>query len=237
MAILLNTTGITYHLEELIKNTNDKLILISPYLQLHHRIKDNIGNLNLQKKDIRIIYRESKMQTEEINWLGKQLGVRTSICSNLHAKCYINESQAIVTSMNLYAYSQENNEEMGIFVKKDDDLELYQEIFAEAQRLLEISEEVRVSVQKVVPIKKKDSASIKENKVTKYFTTKELSKNLEISSRKVNEWLVDNRLMYKKEDDWMLTPKGTEIGGKSKNGQYGAFIIWPEDIVELIKEK
>tara|TARA_Y100001970_G_scaffold267425_1_gene357450 strand:+ start:598 stop:726 length:129 start_codon:yes stop_codon:yes gene_type:complete len=32
MAKFLNTTGVSYHLDELIKNTKDKLILISPYL-------------------------------------------------------------------------------------------------------------------------------------------------------------------------------------------------------------
>jgi phosphatidylserine/phosphatidylglycerophosphate/cardiolipin synthase-like enzyme len=237
MAKLLNTTGITYHLEELIKKTNDKLILISPYLQLHHRIKDNIGNLNLLKKDIRIVYRESKLKLEESNWLESQIGVRTSICPNLHAKCYINESQAIVTSMNLYAYSQENNEEMGVLVIKEEDPELYQEISQEAQRLLTISEEVRVSVKKVTPIVKQETKNIQsKSKVIKYLSTKELSHEIGTSSRKVNSWLVDNRLMYKKEEDWVVTPKGKEIGGKSKQGQYGAFIVWPEEITKLIKE-
>lgn len=236
MAKLLNTTGITYHLEELIKGTRDRLILISPYLQLHHRIKDNLGNLNLLKKDIRIIYRESKLKSEESNWIESQVGIRTSICSNLHAKCYINESQAIVTSMNLYAYSQENNEEMGVFVLKEEDPDLYQQIYEEAQRLLTISEEVRVTVKKIPPIVKKETITKQaSNAPVKYLTTKELSKELGISSRNVNAWFVDNRLMYKKEDDWIITPKGTEVGGKSKQGQYGAFIIWPEEIIEAIK--
>jgi len=153
----------------------------------------------------------------------------------LHAKCYINESQAIVTSMNLYAYSQENNEEMGILVFKEDDPDLYQEIYAEAQRLLTISEEVRVTVKKVSPIIKKETVIKSTPKApTKYLTTKELSQETGISSRKVNAWLVDNRLMYKKDEDWIVTPKGKEIGGKSKQGQYGAFVIWPEEITELI---
>jgi len=35
MAKFLNTTGVSYHLEELIKGTKDRLILISPYLQFN----------------------------------------------------------------------------------------------------------------------------------------------------------------------------------------------------------
>ena len=99
MTKFLNTTGVSYHLEELIKNTKDRLILISPYLQLHKRIKDHLENLNIQKRDIRIIYRENKLQVAESNWLETQIGIRTSLCNSLHAKCYLNENEAIVTSM------------------------------------------------------------------------------------------------------------------------------------------
>ncbi len=149
MAKFLNTTGVSYHLEELIKGTKDKLILISPYLQFTERIKEHLSNLNIQKRDIRIVYRENKLQLEENNWLESQIGIRTSLCKNLHAKCYINENEAIITSMNLYEFSQQNNNEMGIYISKEHDAELYKATMEEVQRLLTISEEIRVSIKKV----------------------------------------------------------------------------------------
>lgn len=149
MAKFLNTTGVSYHLEELIKGTKDRLILISPYLQFTDRIKEHLSNLNIQKRDIRIVYRENKLQLEENNWLESQIGIRTSLCKNLHAKCYINENEAIITSMNLYEFSQQNNNEMGIYITKAQDTELYNATLEEVQRLLTISEEIRVSVKKV----------------------------------------------------------------------------------------
>jgi len=238
MAKFLNTTGVSYHLEELIKNTGDRLILISPYLQFHNRIKDHIHNLNIQKKDIRIVYRENKLQVEESNWLEEQIGVRTSILSSLHAKCYLNEKEAIVTSMNLYSFSQQNNDEMGILVKKSENPELYAEILNEAMRILTVSEEIRVSVKKV--LKKPDfnkKTEIKTNSNGKKYTTKEISKETGVSSRKVNSFLTDNKLMYKKDDDWNLTKKGKEFGGTEKTGQYGKFVIWTQEIVDLVSEK
>jgi len=125
------------------------LILISPYLQFNERIKEYINNLNIQKRDIRIVYRENKLQLEENNWLESQIGVRTSVNKNLHAKCYLNESEAIITSMNLYEFSQANNNEMGIYISKAEDPALYEATFEEAKRLLTISEEIRVTVKKV----------------------------------------------------------------------------------------
>ena len=175
MAKFLNTTGVSYHLEELIKGTKDRLILISPYLQFTDRIKEHLSNLNIQKRDIRIVYRENKLQLEENNWLEGQIGIRTSICKNLHAKCYMNENEAIITSMNLYEFSQQNNNEMGIYISKLQDPDLYNSAFEEVQRLLTISEEIRVTVKKV----NVDSLSTLEKKIleSKSLNTKNIDKS------------------------------------------------------------
>ena len=69
MAKFLNTSGTTYHLEELIKNASDRLIIISPYLKLNERIKELLEDKNRLKIDIRIVYGKNDLQPEEINWL------------------------------------------------------------------------------------------------------------------------------------------------------------------------
>ena len=81
-------------------------------------------------------------------------GITFSFRKNLHAKCYLNEKQALLTSMNLHKYSQEHNDEMGILVSKKDDPELYDAIYQEAGRLRNAgSESSTVSTNK--PILKK----------------------------------------------------------------------------------
>ncbi|MBT4202714.1 MAG: hypothetical protein HOE15_06305 [Flavobacteriales bacterium] len=243
MAIFLRTTGISFRLDELIRNTQDRLILISPYLQFNKKVRDNLESLCIQKRDVRIIYRENKLQVQESNWLYSQVGIRTSICSSLHAKCYINENEAIVTSMNLYSFSQQNNDEMGIYVTKQDDPKLYEDISTEVQRLLTLSKEIRVSFEEVdkkavQKSEKKISEIIKakSNSKSKLLTTKELSAKTGLSSRKVNSWFTDNKLMYKKDDNWITTKKGKELGGLEKTGQYGKFVIWPEDLAKHLTE-
>ncbi len=52
MAKFLNSSGTTYHLEELIKNASDRLIIISPYLKLNERIKELLEDRNRLKIDI-----------------------------------------------------------------------------------------------------------------------------------------------------------------------------------------
>ncbi len=150
MAKFLDTTGVSYHLQQLINQSQDTLILISPYLKINERLRQSLDDKDRMKIDIRVVYGKNELQPDQINWLKSLRSVRTSFCENLHAKCYLNEGEAIVTSMNLYEFSQVNNQEMGIYVTKADDPQLYEEIYNEARRLIRISDEVRLSVEKII---------------------------------------------------------------------------------------
>ncbi|TOO53537.1 DNA repair protein, partial [Vibrio parahaemolyticus] len=66
------------------------------------------------------------------------------------------------TSLNLYEFSQVNNNEMGIFIDRDEDPNVYKDSYEEAQRIIRISDEVRISLEKVTssandPSKNEDS--------------------------------------------------------------------------------
>ncbi len=150
MTKFLDTTGISYHLEQIVKKSSERLILISPFLKINNRIKELLEDKDRLKIDIRVIYGKNELQPQENNWLISMNSIRTSFCENLHAKCYMNENEALITSMNLYEFSQANNNEMGIFVTKEDDEELFNDIYTEAKRLIRISEELKVTVEKVV---------------------------------------------------------------------------------------
>lgn len=73
----------------------------------------------------------------------------------------------------------------------------------------------------------------------KKISTTALSKNLDISSRELFSEMTNQKLIYRKDDQWHLTKKGKEYGGEmifSKN--YGEFIVWPENFDPFnLKEK
>ena len=113
------------------------------------RMKDLLEDKDRFKIDVRVIYGKNELHPEENIWLESLASVRTSFCENLHAKCYLNEKEALLTSMNLYEYSQVHNEEMGLLVSREEEPELYDEIYQESRRILRISEEIRVTVARV----------------------------------------------------------------------------------------
>ena len=148
MVEFLTTAGVNYHLEELIKQSNERLVLISPYLRLSTRIRDLLEDKNRMKIDIRVVYGKSELRPDENKWLESMTWIRTSYCANLHAKCYMSERAALITSMNLYEFSQQNNLEMGVLVDRTQSEDLYRQIYDEAMRIVRLSDEIRVEVPK-----------------------------------------------------------------------------------------
>lgn len=235
MPKFLNTSATTYYLEELIKNSRERLWLISPYLKLNERIKELLEDKDRLKIDVRLVYGKSELQPAEVNWLKKLHYIRTSYCHNLHAKCYISESACIITSLNLYEFSQVNNNEMGVYIERDDGT-LYQDAYAEAQRIIRISDEVKISLDVVEKNEKaeaeaEESGDEKSDKKYSGLTTAQLAEKHSISTHACNQKLCDLGLQEQKDKNlYYLTDKGKEAGGVLRKGKFGWFIVWPEDL-------
>ncbi|UYZ67593.1 phospholipase D family protein [Moraxella bovis] len=233
MAKFLNTSGTTYHLEELIKKATDRLVLISPYLQFNERIKELLEDKNRLKIDIRIVYGKSELSPQEINWLKDLTFVRTSFCKNLHAKCYLNEHECIITSLNLYEFSQVNNNEMGVLINKNDDGQLYADTYDEVQRIIRISEEVRLSADTEKSTTYQEKPKTESHSKPKNYdkiTTAKLAEKFGIDSNELTKLLAENGYIELKGKNTFLTDKGREVGGEVKKGQYGYFIVWSVDL-------
>ena len=231
MAKFLNTSATNYYLEELIKNASERLILISPFLKLNDRIRELLEDKDRLKIDIRIVYGKSELQPDEINWLKGLSFVRTSFCKNLHAKCYMNESSCIITSLNLYEFSQVNNNEMGIFIDRDEDLEIYKDSYEEAQRIIRISDEVRISLEKVSsdsaePVTNDESNAIDEE--TK-VTSSKLAKKHKLKTDDFLQACVIKGYLSLEDGKHTLTESGKEQGAEFKySKRFGPYFIWPE---------
>ena len=116
--MFLTTAGVSYKLEEIFKTAEDQLVLISPYLRFNPRIKELLEDKNRLKLDIRVVYSKTDLADGETQWLKGLKYVKLGFCEHLHAKCYLNEKETLLTSMKLYEVSQGNNHEMGIAVNQ-----------------------------------------------------------------------------------------------------------------------
>lgn len=240
MAKFLNTRKAVSEIEDLIRNAEARLILISPYLKLSKDFKELLTYRNSKDKITTVIFGKQELNPHEMKFLQGLRFVILKYNQDLHAKCYLNDDKMIITSLNLYEFSMNNNKEMGVLVDLNDesDKELFEDAYKEIDFIDETSERFEfTSIPEVTKTEKKETETqpkIAHSSNSKLLTTKELSQLTGLSSRKVNSWLTDNKLMYKKEDDWTTTKRGKEVGGIEKSGQYGQFVIWPEEIGKQI---
>lgn len=115
---ILETTAQSYEIEKIIDESEDYTIIVSPYLKIHSRLKSKIADCYSRNNYNLILYREDDLTKAEKMWIHQQNVILLPI-KNLHAKCYVNEKTSLVTSMNLYDYSQINNHEIGIKLTVD----------------------------------------------------------------------------------------------------------------------
>ena len=239
MAKFLSTTGTNYHLEELIKGASDRLILISPFLKLNDRMKELLADKNRLKIDVRIVYGKSELQPQEIEWLRGLTYVRTSFCKNLHAKCYLNEEMCIITSLNLYEFSQVNNNEMGILIQRSDDGQLYKDAYEEAQRIIRISDEVRISLERVASSDSEPAATQaaeasgtdSETSAGDKITSSKLAQKFGLKTAQLLDRATELGYLSQQGDKHMLTAKGEQAGVEFvAKSRFGPYFLWPQDL-------
>lgn len=244
MAKFINTSATTYYLEEIIKNASDRLILISPYLRLNDRIKELLEDKNRLKIDVRIVYGKTDLRPDEADWLKGLEFVRTSFCKNLHAKCYMSEAGCIITSLNLYEFSQVNNNEMGVYIDRDTDPELYKETYDEALRIIRISEEVKIAYDRVPQagivadekLASNEPAATSDEETTdgtnnSFLTTSKLGAKHSQTTAHVLERLTADGYLEDRDGKPYLTAKGTATGASWRPGRFGGYFLWPATIL------
>ena len=123
----VTTAAIGFYMEKMFEEAEKNIIIISPYIKISLRICSILIDKINNGVDVKIVHRE-EFEHDGLN-------VTTFKRKNLHAKCFFTEKAALVGSMNLYDYSQINNDEMGIYLTKKENFELYQNIEKEAYRL------------------------------------------------------------------------------------------------------
>lgn len=135
MAKFLTTTGISNEIETIINKAQKGIIIVSPYLKLTKTIFERFRDADKRGVTTIFIFGKDELAWDMKQQLAQLSKVQIWFYENLHAKCYMNESDCIITSMNLYEFSEKNNREMGIKVSATEDGEIFNEAFQEIKSI------------------------------------------------------------------------------------------------------
>lgn len=252
MARILNTRKAVAALEDLMRDANEKLILVSPYLRLSKDFKELLSHRNNKDKVTIVIFGKQELKPEEMRFLESLRFVVLKYHEDLHAKCYVNDKQMIITSLNLYEFSMANNKELGVLIDRDEEHD--QSLYDEAWREIEFidSNSVRFeftaanqkteekpetkAVEEKIPASK-EVAQEKDYSKSKYYSVSAMAKEVGIQPKTLFAIFENAGLMKNNGGGWIITKAGLKGGGQMKNSQYGEYVAWPEEFIPELKKR
>lgn len=125
MIKFLDGDAINAKIIETIKQADEYLLLISPFIKLTERIKSEINYLVSNKPDviIEVVFGKNSdnpiksLNANDLGFLKSLPNISISYVQDLHAKIYCSEDRLMLTSMNLHEFSQANNYEAAFVIE------------------------------------------------------------------------------------------------------------------------
>lgn len=116
--------ALNHALEQLFEEAESELVLISPYINLHDRYASVLkSKLQNDRLSITLVFGKNEddpsrsMRKADLDFFTQFPNVEIRYEARLHAKYYASDHRAIITSMNLYRYSQDHNIEAGVLIE------------------------------------------------------------------------------------------------------------------------
>jgi len=144
MAKFITGKYLTEAICNIIRDAKKDLLIVSPYIKLDDHLKEQIFDKLRANANLHIFIAFGKNEKNPWKSIKKQdfeyfknfPNISIIYIPNLHAKYYANENQGIITSVNLYDYSFDNNVEFGVISENsllggnDIDYQAWQETMA-----------------------------------------------------------------------------------------------------------
>lgn len=162
MAEFHTANGISFFIENIIKEAREELYLLVPYLQLSRELYEALKASSERDVPIIIVYANEDLHTEEKIKLGELVNLEIYRSENLNAKCCCNEENVLFTSMDMHQLSLNDNLEMGVVFNKSSDNELYKKVYGEIKSAITASQNMNLHKR---PIEELVQSRIKVKKI------------------------------------------------------------------------
>jgi PLD-like domain len=136
MARIVTTKGISAAISDVISRADKRVVIISPYIQLSPLFEERLLASGQRGVELIIVCRKKKLKEEEKDKLLRIPNVKLYAHDNVHTKCYYNERELVLGSMNFYEYSDKYNRELGITIEAVNDKQLYDDAVRESEEIV-----------------------------------------------------------------------------------------------------
>lgn len=175
---IINPNEIGVKISTLISEANEKFYAVTPFLDLSKWKKILINLENAIKRGVEVKFYFREIKDKDFQVLHK-LGIELNQINGLHTKLYINESEAIVSSMNLYEYSDLYSIDLALHFKESNDYnKIYnyfiKYIFSKKDNKNYVSQTKKDKLTSLHKFLESRFSGSKINKASNYIYTKDL---------------------------------------------------------------
>jgi len=125
MKKFLMTDELNEVLPILLENAEREIIIVSPYLKINRLFKNLLETKNNEGVMIKILCAK---RPDEMPLLSELENVDIRVHEKLHGKAYLNEQDAVISSMNMINFGESKNIEFGIYFSKNSEFVLFESI-------------------------------------------------------------------------------------------------------------
>jgi hypothetical protein len=134
MANFVKGSELNHEIDSLFENATIQLTIVSPFIKLHSRQKDALRTkLDNPNFNIKLVFgknesnKSKSLGLDDFDFFKQFANIKIYYEPRLHAKYYANENKGILSSMNLYEYSQNHNIEFGVVTHRESGIEKLKE--------------------------------------------------------------------------------------------------------------
>ena len=115
---ILKDGEISSEILKIIREANKHIVIVSPYNKFWIHLKNEIKQATNRNIRVEFVCRKDQLEADKasIDWLLEQ-GVNVYAVERLHSKIYFNETDALITSMNLLETSVLNSKEIAVLIR------------------------------------------------------------------------------------------------------------------------
>jgi len=135
VARFLTTKGSLFEIENVIQRAGRRLTIITPFVQVSDDFARRLRDADEQGVEIRLVCRVGDLAEKQKAALAAYRNLSVYDDPKLHAKCFVNDDGLVLSSLNFYQASEQNNE-MGVYLDARDDREAYAEAAREAESIV-----------------------------------------------------------------------------------------------------
>lgn len=104
-------------IENIVAGAQVHATLISPWVQLSDAMAARIADADRWRVPVTLVFRDEPERVGDRRFLATLHHARFLAHPTLHAKCFANEHELLITSLNLYEYSVSRNRELGVLLR------------------------------------------------------------------------------------------------------------------------